>query len=293
VLQANTATSLTSNHDPSIVGQAVTFTATTTPVAPGGGIPTGGVTFKDGATVLATMTLNASGQATFTTSTLTLGTHSITATYSGDANFAGSNSASLSQGVFAYGATAWIGLKNSDDQGTQFDLRAEVYRNGAIISSGESRCITGVTRNPDLAKEVAVALTAFTESLAAGDQLSVKFLTRVGTNPDGSKCSGPGGSHDKRDRVALVLRRRYPALAPRPEFWPQRAPQLLPGCQRNHPVAEHHGADRHHRKDRGFGRSEVHRRQPLEGNRILGPHAAVIARAAAPRNLRPGRRNPL
>ena len=102
VAQANTATSLTSNHNPSNSGQAVTFTATTTPVAPGSGIPTGGVTFKDGATVLATMTLNASGQATFTTSTLDLGPHSISATYSGDPNFTGSTSAALTQQVFAF-----------------------------------------------------------------------------------------------------------------------------------------------------------------------------------------------
>ncbi len=48
----------------------------------------------------------------------------------------------------------WLGLKNSDDQGTYFDLRAEAYKNGSMISSGESRCITGVTRNANSAKEV-------------------------------------------------------------------------------------------------------------------------------------------
>ncbi len=33
---------------------------------------------------------------------------------------------------------AWLGLKNSDDQGTNFDLRAEVYKNGVLVASGET-----------------------------------------------------------------------------------------------------------------------------------------------------------
>jgi hypothetical protein len=46
-------------------------------------------------------------------------------------------------------AKLWIGLKNSDDQGTNFDLRAEVYRNGSLVAAGQTLCITGMTRNPD------------------------------------------------------------------------------------------------------------------------------------------------
>jgi len=51
------------------------------------------VTFSDGATVLGTVAVNASGQATLITRRIqTLGGHSITATYSGDATFGGSTS---------------------------------------------------------------------------------------------------------------------------------------------------------------------------------------------------------
>jgi len=102
VAQAVTGTNLSSSQNPSSSGQSVSFTATVLPVAPGAGIPTGGVTFKDGSTTLGTMTLNSSGQATFTTTTLVLGTHSITAAYSGDANFIASGSAAVSQQVFAF-----------------------------------------------------------------------------------------------------------------------------------------------------------------------------------------------
>jgi len=101
VTQANTSTTVTSSQDPSIYGQSVTFTATVGAVAPGSGIPTGTVTFYDGATVLGTSNVDSSGQANFTTSALFIGTHSITATYNGDANYNGSTSPPLIQTVVA------------------------------------------------------------------------------------------------------------------------------------------------------------------------------------------------
>jgi hypothetical protein len=79
----------------------VTFTATVTATAPGAGIPTGTVTFKDGSTTLGTGALNGSGQATFTTASLKMGVHSITAVYGGDARFAGSTSPVLMQQIKA------------------------------------------------------------------------------------------------------------------------------------------------------------------------------------------------
>ena len=98
VNQAATSTTLASSANPSASGQAVTFTATVGPVAPATGTPTGTVTFKDGSTTLGTGTLSG-GTATFTTSALAVGTHSITAAYGGDASFAASTSAALSQVV--------------------------------------------------------------------------------------------------------------------------------------------------------------------------------------------------
>jgi hypothetical protein len=85
VNKATTTTFLTSSQNPSVSGQPVTLTATVTPQS--GDKVTGKVTFYDGPTVLKTVWLNASTMASFTTSSLTLGTHSITATYSGSSNF--------------------------------------------------------------------------------------------------------------------------------------------------------------------------------------------------------------
>ncbi len=86
-------TTLTSSLNPSEFGQSVTFTATVSPSA-----ATGTVTFMEGSTTLGTGTLSG-GVATFSTSALAVGGHSITAVYSGDANFSGSTSAPLTQTV--------------------------------------------------------------------------------------------------------------------------------------------------------------------------------------------------
>jgi hypothetical protein len=86
-----------------------------------------------------------------------------------------------------------VGLKNSDDQGVNVDLLAEVYKNGEKIAEGLVRCITGLTRDPGRAKEVVIVPTLGSAPTFNGDtdKLSVKLLTRIGTNPDETKC--PGG----------------------------------------------------------------------------------------------------
>jgi hypothetical protein len=98
VNQDGSSTALSSSLNPSTTGQAITFTATLSASAPGSGMPTGTVTFVDGATTLATAPLN-SGSASYTTSTLSTGTHAITTSYIGDGNFAGSTSNTVSQTV--------------------------------------------------------------------------------------------------------------------------------------------------------------------------------------------------
>ena len=72
------------------VGTSVSMTATVTQGA-SGAAPTGAIAFKDGATLLSTKNLS-SGQATYSTNALTGGSHTITATYSGDSAWASSTS---------------------------------------------------------------------------------------------------------------------------------------------------------------------------------------------------------
>jgi hypothetical protein len=89
--QASTTLTLTSAPNPSTFGQSVTFTATVAPVA-----ASGTVTFTEGASVLGTGTV-ASGVVTFSTSSLSPGSHLISATYGGNGNYSGSSSNMITQ----------------------------------------------------------------------------------------------------------------------------------------------------------------------------------------------------
>ncbi|WP_421926120.1 Ig-like domain repeat protein [Neoaquamicrobium sediminum] len=98
VNKADTTTVLSSSANPSTVGDLVTFTATVAPTA-GGGTPTGTVTFTIDGVPQAATTLNGSGQASVSTSSLAVGPHTIAAQYSGDTNHSSSTATNLSQTV--------------------------------------------------------------------------------------------------------------------------------------------------------------------------------------------------
>ena len=98
---ASSTTTLASSANPSTYGGTVTFTATVTSGA------TGTVTFKDGTTTLGTGTITGTS-ATFSTTALTGGSHSITAVYAGDTNFAGSTSSAVSQTVNQTNSTTTV-----------------------------------------------------------------------------------------------------------------------------------------------------------------------------------------
>ena len=90
---------LATSADAVEAGQSVTFTATVTASS---GMPTGTITFEDGTTVLALTVLcatSAGAQASFTTSGLAIGSHAITAIYSGDNSFNGNASVPALQTV--------------------------------------------------------------------------------------------------------------------------------------------------------------------------------------------------
>jgi uncharacterized repeat protein (TIGR03803 family) len=77
-----TRTTLSSSPNPSVVGHAVTLTATVQGLTLGSSTPSGSVTFWEGIAMLGTAPL-VNGRATFTTSGLFLGRHTITAKYGG------------------------------------------------------------------------------------------------------------------------------------------------------------------------------------------------------------------
>ncbi|HVS40076.1 MAG TPA: Ig-like domain repeat protein [Gemmataceae bacterium] len=93
---ALTTTSVASNHNPSVVGQSVTFTAAVTD-AGGSATPTGSVEFYNGSTDLgsgsALSGAGASATSTITVSTLALGDHNIEAVYTATGSFGGGDGA--------------------------------------------------------------------------------------------------------------------------------------------------------------------------------------------------------
>ena len=99
VQKAPTTTTLVTSNPSASVGEPVTFSAQVVPNTTG--VPTGTVTFYADGVAIGTVEINASGVATLSISTLLAGTHAITAIYSGDANFLGSNAAGLSQVITA------------------------------------------------------------------------------------------------------------------------------------------------------------------------------------------------
>jgi len=109
-------------------------------------------------------------------------------------------------------AQVWLGLKNSDDIGTNFDLRVEAYKNGTLVTAGQTLCIQGITRNADLAKAVTVAFPALTATTFDGvtDVLSLKVLTRIGTTAGGAACGGHG--------TAVGLRLYFDAVSRNAQF---------------------------------------------------------------------------
>ena len=97
-----TTTAIASSANPSTFGQSVTFTATVTATA---GNPTGSVNFLDGGTVLGTGVIGSGGIATFDTTSLAVGSHTMTAAYLGDATYQASTSDPLNQVVNAVSTT--------------------------------------------------------------------------------------------------------------------------------------------------------------------------------------------
>jgi hypothetical protein len=126
-----TVATLTSSGNPAAQGSSLTFTSN---VTASGAAPTGTVTFKDGSATLGTGTLNSAGTATFTISSLSLGQHSITAVYSGDANSNPATSAVLTEIIKQTTTTAVTTSAANVVNGTSVTFTATV--SGGVMPTG-------------------------------------------------------------------------------------------------------------------------------------------------------------
>ena len=181
-LTASTTT-VASSVNPSVQGQAVTYTAT---VSPAGG---GSVTFNDGGTPVTgckARSLDSSGQATCQASYATTGSHAITAVYSGDAATAGSTSAVLTQSVVVDRADLKVKLSmpSSAADGAIVTQTVTVTNMGPATANTE---VTGLNEPSQLAVMDADGalvrgplLTWSMPSLAAGASKTFTVTVQVG-----------------------------------------------------------------------------------------------------------------
>jgi len=129
-----TTTKLTANPNPVVVGHALTLTVHVNPTFKG--TPTGTVAFYDGATLLGTATLSG-GMVQFVTTTLTAGSHTLTAVYEGDPVFQGSTSAAVTEQVNQAIATVSEVTSLSPAYVFQaFVLTATVNADGGVVATG-------------------------------------------------------------------------------------------------------------------------------------------------------------
>ena len=186
VVQGVTATAVTSTSNPSGLGQSVTFTATVTSSA---GVPAGTVKFTDGAATLASgVAVNASGVATFSTTTLAAGAHTITAAFTGSIGWQNSSSVSLTQSVLNATNTAVASSPNPSTFGQSVTFTATIT-SGSGVPTGTVKFTDGATT---LASAVVVngsgIATFSTTTLAAGSH------TITGTFTDGTTWAGSSGT---------------------------------------------------------------------------------------------------
>jgi Bacterial Ig-like domain (group 3) len=111
-----TATAVTSSSDPSVSGQGLTYTATVSASAPATGTPTGTATFMDGASNVAGCVAQplVAGVASCGVVYAGVGTHTITATYSGDAGFLTSTSTAALTQIVNRGVVDWIVISSAN-----------------------------------------------------------------------------------------------------------------------------------------------------------------------------------
>ena len=130
VNKANPVGSFNQSLATTVFSEPVTFTLTLSQAPPGGFTPTGTATFSDGGNLLASATLaNIGGgqaQATFTTATLSIGSHTITASYGGDNNFNGTSITEVQKVIAANSNTTVSASLNPSSFGQTVTFTASV-----------------------------------------------------------------------------------------------------------------------------------------------------------------------
>lgn len=202
------ATTLTASPNPAGIGQTVTLTATSVVTGNGSSTPPSGtITFFDGTTRLGQATLNSSGQATFSTSTLAAGTHTLTAVYPGIAGYAASTSNAVSEVIESSGFT--IALSSPT-------ITLPVYQHTTTTVTLTSLGDFSDNLNIACANLPAYVTCTFTPNptpLAGNGTATVSFYLNTETLPIGHALPGSNSVAGLRTKLPFSLALLLPLLA--------------------------------------------------------------------------------
>ena len=187
----STVTQVSSTPNPSLVGQSVTITATVAALSPAVGTPAGNVEFFDGATSLGTAALT-SGQASIVTSTLAIGSHSLTAVYAGEFVFTGSTSGVANHAVSAgNSSTVLTSSPNPSTYSSPVTFTANVSAVAPAIGTpaGTVEFFDGATSLGSAAVDGAGQAVLAVSTLTGGDHSVTAVFTSADANVFGNSTS--------------------------------------------------------------------------------------------------------
>jgi autotransporter-associated beta strand protein len=179
---AGASTTLTVPDGPFVSGESVDLSAAVSATAPGGGTPAGDVEFYDGATLLGTESLDDSGVATWTTSDLAAGPHSLTAVYEGGNDHTTSTSVAVERTVVKRTSTVTVTSGPSTTYGEGVTFTATVTDAGTAVPGGTVRFLVGDTEvQPATAVDANGRTTFTTSTLPVGDTTVTAEYTGTAT----------------------------------------------------------------------------------------------------------------
>jgi hypothetical protein len=205
---AGSTTVLSSSAKSAVYGQALTFTAKISPVAPSTEPPSGTVTFKDGKAVVATAAVTG-GQAVWTTTSLVVGSHTISAVFDGNANFQTSSSSAFRLTIGKAGSsTAVASSINPSVSGQDVTFAATV--SAVAPSSGTPTGtvqfkVNGANYGSAVALSGGIANSAPVTTLSAGSTANVTAVYSGDTGYNGSTSATYVQTVQKADTTTTLL----------------------------------------------------------------------------------------
>ena len=203
-----TTTTVTSNLNPSVFGQSITFTATVSANAPSTAVPTGSVQFVvDGSNSGVPVALDAGGQASASRSDLGAGSHTVVAQFLGSTNFnASQGTLTPNQTVNKASTSISITSETPDPSvtGQTVTVHYSVTVNGAGAGTptGNVTLVSDVAGTPSCTGTVAAGQCTMTLPFAGTHHLTAAYTGDANFNGSASTPVDAHGQQgiDDRDR---------------------------------------------------------------------------------------------